>query len=98
VTSHSSFAGEMATAEEAGASAFLKKPFTMGQLTKYVEALLGQSTRACRTCGARHRDRARQSSSERNGGTSATLAAHSSSRTQAGELVGELLAENGERL
>jgi DNA-binding response OmpR family regulator len=42
VTSHSSFAGEMASAEEAGASAFLKKPFTMGQLTKYVEALLGQ--------------------------------------------------------
>jgi DNA-binding response OmpR family regulator len=43
VTSHSSFAGEMASAEEAGASAFLKKPFTMGQLTKYVEALLGQT-------------------------------------------------------
>ena len=42
VTSHSCFAGEMASAEEAGASAFLKKPFTMGQLTKYVDALLGQ--------------------------------------------------------
>ena len=41
VTSHSSFAGEMASAEEAGANAFLKKPFTMHQLTRYVEALLG---------------------------------------------------------
>ena len=40
--SHSCFAGEMASAEEAGASAFLKKPFTMGQLTKCVDALLGQ--------------------------------------------------------
>jgi DNA-binding response OmpR family regulator len=43
VTSHSSFAGEMASAEEAGASAFLKKPFTMGQLAKCVEALFGQT-------------------------------------------------------
>jgi len=80
VTSHSSFAGEMASAEEAGASAFLKKPFTMGQLTKYVEALLGQVHPSVPYLRRRHRDRARQSSSERNGGTSATLAAHSSSR------------------
>jgi DNA-binding response OmpR family regulator len=41
VTSHSSFAGEMASAEEAGANAFLKKPFTMLQLTKYIDVLLG---------------------------------------------------------
>jgi DNA-binding response OmpR family regulator len=41
VTSHSSFAGEMASAEEAGANAFLKKPFTMNQLTRYIEVLLG---------------------------------------------------------
>jgi DNA-binding response OmpR family regulator len=33
----------MASAEEAGASAFLKKPFTMGQLTRYVDALLAET-------------------------------------------------------
>ena len=43
VTSHSCLAGEMASAEEAGASAFLKKPFTMRQLTKYVDALLAET-------------------------------------------------------
>lgn len=42
VTSNSSLAGDMARAEEAGANAFLKKPFTMRQLTHYVDALLGQ--------------------------------------------------------
>src|SRR5580658_7350657 len=46
VTSHSCFAGEMASAEEAGASAFLKKPFTMGEFTKYVQALLGEAHRS----------------------------------------------------
>jgi DNA-binding response OmpR family regulator len=42
VMSNSSLAGDMARAEEAGANAFLKKPFTMRQLTHYVDALLGQ--------------------------------------------------------
>ncbi|MGH7298385.1 MAG: response regulator, partial [Polyangiaceae bacterium] len=41
VTSHSSLAKDMANAEEAGANAFLQKPFTMHQLTRYVDALLG---------------------------------------------------------
>ena len=45
VTSHSCFAHEMASAEEAGANAFLKKPFTMHELTHYVRALLGESHR-----------------------------------------------------
>jgi DNA-binding response OmpR family regulator len=46
VTSHSGFASDMASAEEAGANAFLKKPFTMHQLTHYVEALLGAPHRS----------------------------------------------------
>jgi DNA-binding response OmpR family regulator len=40
VTSERSFPEDMAHAEEAGANAFLKKPFTMEQLLKYVSALL----------------------------------------------------------
>jgi DNA-binding response OmpR family regulator len=40
VTSERSFPEDMAHAEEAGANAFLKKPFTMDQLRKYVFALL----------------------------------------------------------
>jgi DNA-binding response OmpR family regulator len=40
VTSDSCFAKDMANAEEVGANAFLKKPFSMRQLTNYVGALL----------------------------------------------------------
>ena len=40
-TSSSRLARDMASAEEAGANAFLKKPFTMRELTTCVEALLG---------------------------------------------------------
>ncbi len=40
VTSERSFPEDMAHAEEAGANAFLKKPFTTMQLIKYVSALL----------------------------------------------------------
>jgi DNA-binding response OmpR family regulator len=40
VTSERSFPEDMAHAEEAGANAFLTKPFTMFQLLKYVSALL----------------------------------------------------------
>jgi DNA-binding response OmpR family regulator len=40
VMSERSYPEDMAHAEEAGANAFLKKPFTMQQLTKYVTALL----------------------------------------------------------
>jgi two-component system chemotaxis response regulator CheY len=40
VISERNFPEDMAHAEEAGANAFLKKPFTMERLTKYVEALL----------------------------------------------------------
>jgi DNA-binding response OmpR family regulator len=40
VASGRSFPEDMAHAEEAGANAFLKKPFTMQQLLKYVFALL----------------------------------------------------------
>lgn len=40
VMSERSFPEDMAHAEDAGANAFLKKPFTMKQLTKYVAALL----------------------------------------------------------
>lgn len=40
VMSGSCFAKDMANAEEAGANAFLKKPFAMRQLAGYVEALL----------------------------------------------------------
>jgi DNA-binding response OmpR family regulator len=40
VASGRSFPEDMAHAEEAGANAFLKKPFTMHQLLKYVSALL----------------------------------------------------------
>jgi len=46
VTSHSASARDMASAEEAGANALLKKPFTMRQLTRYVEALLGEAHRS----------------------------------------------------
>lgn len=42
VTSDSGFPEDMANAEEAGANAFLKKPFSMRQLTHYIEALLGR--------------------------------------------------------
>jgi two-component system, OmpR family, phosphate regulon response regulator PhoB len=40
VTSERSFPEDMAHAEEAGANAFLKKPFPMDRLLKYVSALL----------------------------------------------------------
>ncbi len=40
VTSERSFPEDMAHAEDAGANAFLKKPFTMPQLLKYLSALL----------------------------------------------------------
>jgi DNA-binding response OmpR family regulator len=40
VMSERYFPEDMAHAEEAGANAFLKKPFTMKQLSKYVAALL----------------------------------------------------------
>jgi two-component system chemotaxis response regulator CheY len=40
VTSERSFPEDMAYAEEAGANAFLKKPFTMVRLLMYVSALL----------------------------------------------------------
>jgi DNA-binding response OmpR family regulator len=40
VTSERGFPEDMAHAEEAGANAFLKKPFGMKQLLKYVSALL----------------------------------------------------------
>ena len=40
VISERNFPEDMAHAEEAGANAFLKKPFTMQRLTKYIEALL----------------------------------------------------------
>jgi|SRR5580658_9025874 DNA-binding response OmpR family regulator len=40
VTSERSFPEDMAHAEEAGANAFLRKPFTMKRLMKYVVALL----------------------------------------------------------
>jgi DNA-binding response OmpR family regulator len=42
VTSESGFPEDMACAEEAGASAFLKKPFSMREFTIYVEALLAR--------------------------------------------------------
>src|SRR6185295_16064019 len=40
VTSDSGFPEDMACAEEAGADAFLKKPFSMREFSTYVEALL----------------------------------------------------------
>lgn len=40
MTYDSGFPEDMASAEEAGANAFLKKPFSMQQLTSYVEALI----------------------------------------------------------
>jgi DNA-binding response OmpR family regulator len=40
VTSDSGFPEDMACAEEAGANAFLKKPFSMQAFTTYVETLL----------------------------------------------------------
>jgi DNA-binding response OmpR family regulator len=40
VSSERGFPEDMAHAEEAGANAFLRKPFTMKQLAKYVRALL----------------------------------------------------------
>ncbi len=43
VTSDRTFPEDMAHAEEAGANAFLKKPFTMAKLLTYVEALLDGS-------------------------------------------------------
>jgi two-component system response regulator protein BraR/BceR len=45
-TSDSRFARDMASAEEAGANAFLTKPFTMQQLTDCIEALLGKTHRS----------------------------------------------------
>lgn len=40
VTSERGYPEDMAHAEEAGANAFLKKPFTMAKLLKYVHAIL----------------------------------------------------------
>lgn len=40
VTSERGYPEDMSNAEEAGANAFLKKPFTMAKLLKYVHALL----------------------------------------------------------
>jgi two-component system OmpR family response regulator len=40
VISERNFPEDMAHAEEAGANAFLKKPFPMPRLTKYIQALL----------------------------------------------------------
>ncbi|HEX8793395.1 MAG TPA: response regulator [Polyangiaceae bacterium] len=40
VTSERGYPEDMANAEEAGANAFLKKPFTMAKLLKYVHAVL----------------------------------------------------------
>jgi DNA-binding response OmpR family regulator len=42
VTSERGFPEDMAHAEEAGANAFLKKPFTMDRLLKYVSVLLDE--------------------------------------------------------
>jgi DNA-binding response OmpR family regulator len=42
VTSESGLPKDMANAEEVGANAFLKKPFSMRQLAAYVEALLAK--------------------------------------------------------
>ncbi len=44
VTSDRAFPEDMAHAEDAGANAFLKKPFPMKKLLKYVEALLDGPT------------------------------------------------------
>jgi DNA-binding response OmpR family regulator len=46
VTSDSGFPEDMANAEVAGANAFLKKPFSMGQLGAYVEALISPGSRS----------------------------------------------------
>jgi DNA-binding response OmpR family regulator len=46
VTSDSGFPRAMANAEEVGANAFLKKPFSMRLLTNYIEALLGGTHRS----------------------------------------------------
>ncbi len=46
VMSESSFARDMANAEEVGANAFLKKPFHMHQLASYVDALLREPHRS----------------------------------------------------
>jgi DNA-binding response OmpR family regulator len=43
VTSDSGFPEDMASAEEAGANAFLKKPFSMREFGTFVEALLERS-------------------------------------------------------
>jgi DNA-binding response OmpR family regulator len=45
-TSDSRLARDIASAEEAGANAFLKKPFTMDQFTRCVEALVGERHRS----------------------------------------------------
>ena len=40
VTSERTFPEDMAHAEEAGANAFLKKPYTMDRFAKYIDAML----------------------------------------------------------
>lgn len=45
VTSNSGFPHDLVNAEEVGASAFLKKPFSMRQFRDCVEALLGTAAR-----------------------------------------------------
>lgn len=42
VTSDSFFPKHMAQAEEAGANAFLRKPFSMGHLSNYIDALMSR--------------------------------------------------------
>lgn len=46
VTSERSYPGDMARAEEAGANAFLRKPFSMGQLEQAIKMLLADAPAA----------------------------------------------------
>ena len=55
MTCDSGLPEDMASAEEAGANAFLKKPFSMYQLTTYVEALVDRERRERRSEPFMHR-------------------------------------------
>ena len=46
VTSDSDYPEEMANAEEVGANAFLRKPFSPNDLARYVSALMGERRRS----------------------------------------------------
>ncbi len=46
VTNDSDYPEEMANAEEVGANAFLRKPFSSGDLARYVSALMGDRRRS----------------------------------------------------